>query len=355
MEVALVGFKQSGKSTLLAALSGRKAAPGSSVSDKAVVPVPDRRLTWLTELYQPAKTVPATIECLDTAGLSFADRSDQGTSRKVMAQLKTVDMFVVVIRAFESEQVPAYRSHVDPLRDIKEMQSEFLIADLEVVTTRGERLQEQIKKGVKSQDRDKLELAVHLKLQTALEAEKPASTVELTAQETELIKSLGLVTTRPYAVVVNVDESAMTSPPVFTGAIDAAVPIIPLCIKLEEELSQLDSASRAEFMFSLGIDEPAADKFVRACYTAMGYVSFLTVGQDEVRAWPIKKNSSALDAAGKIHSDIKRGFIRAETMSYADLQALGNEKAVRAAGKMRLEGKSYVVQDGDIINFRFNV
>lgn len=356
MEVALIGFKQSGKSTLLSAISGKKAAlPGSMALDKAIVPVPDPRIDWLTKLYKPKKTVLATIDCTDLPGVSFIDAAERSAARRFLGQLKAIDMCVLVVRGFENDAVPPYRGSIDPQRDIKELQSEFLLSDLEIVLNRIERLQEQIQKVAKTQDHDKLELAVQQKLQTALEAEKPASTVELSPQEYELIKSLGLFTLKPLMVVVNVSEDKLGEQLDLSKTVNAGVPVVALCAKIEQELSQLDPQSRTEFMSDLGISVPAANKFVASCYTAMGLISFLTVGEDEVRAWPIRRQTLALDAAGKVHSDIRRGFIRAETMAYDDLSALGDEKAVRAAGKMRLEGKTYEVQDGDIINFRFNV
>ena len=356
MKVALVGLQQSGKSTLLSAISGKAAVPsGSAHIEEAVVPVPDPRLDWLTKLYQPKKTVQATIDCLDLPGFSFIDESGRAGARRLISQIKTVDMFVMVVQGFSAEGVGAYRGSLDPLRDIRELQSEFLLSDLELVTTRIDRLEKQVTKATKTQQQDKAELALQLKLQEALEAEKPAHTAIKDDSELEIIKSLGLLTLKPFMVVINTGEENPTKGYDISGVVDQSVPVISLSAKLEQELIQLDQASREEFMKDLGIQETAGARFVKSCYTALGLISFLTVGPDEVRAWPIKAETTALDAAGKIHTDIKRGFIRAETMAYADLHELGEEKAVKAAGKMRLEGKTYIVQDGDIINFRFNV
>ncbi len=190
-----------------------------------------------------------------------------------------------------------------------------------------------------------------MKLQEAIEAEQPISSVIHTDEERATIKSLGFLTLKPMAVVINVGEDEAGE----TIGVEGPISAVTMCAKLEHELAQLDAESRETFMADLGISESAAEKFVQMCYSTLGLISFLTAGADEVRAWPIKDGTIAVDAAGKIHSDIKRGFIRAETMAYEDLKELGDEKAVKAAGKTRLEGKEYVVKDGDIINFRFNV
>jgi ribosome-binding ATPase YchF (GTP1/OBG family) len=229
----------------------------------------------------------------------------------------------------------------------------MLLADLELVTTRIERLEKSVNKPTKTQAREKAELELQLKLQEAIESEKPISSVIENSLQMDLIKPLNFLTLKPIMVVANVGEDQLDEA-IDLGAGDD-IEVIQLCASLESELAQLDEADRAEFMADMGLTEPASKKFIQSCYSTLGLIGFLTVGKDEVRAWPIEKGTSALDAAGKIHSDIKRGFIRAETMAYADLKELGDEKAVKAAGKMRLEGKAYTVEDGDIINFRFNV
>jgi hypothetical protein len=237
------------------------------------------------------------------------------------------------------------------------LRTELLLTDLELVTTRIDNLEKQIHKPVQAHahDKDKAELELQKKLQQAIESEKPISSVIETDEQLEIIKSLGFLTLKPMVVVVNTGEKQLDAKFDFTGVIDSSVPVITLCAELEYELSQLDPVSRREFMADLGITEPEASKFVNSCYSAMGEISFLTVVSDELRAWPIKKGTVALDAAGKVHTDIKRGFIKAEIFSFDDLKKLGSEKAVKAAGKIRIEGKTYVVKDGDIINFRFNV
>jgi hypothetical protein len=356
MQAALLGLMQSGKSTIFSAISGKDIPPmGATAIEEAIVPVPDDRLEWLESLYQPRKTTHATIDVLDLPGFNFADDHGRAAARRLINQIRTADMLVLTVRAFENPAVPAYGGGVDAKRDLCELQTELLLADLELVTTRIERLEKQVHKPTKTQAKDKAELALQKKLQEAIEAERPISSAVETDEERALIKSLGFLTQKPMAVVVNVGEEDLGRRFDFDDVLEDSAPVVALCAKLEHELAQLDEESRAAFKADLGIEESAAQKFVQVCYSALGLVSFLTVGGDEVRAWPIRRGTVAVDAAGKVHTDIKRGFIRAETMTFADLKELGDEKAVKAAGKTRLEGKEYVVQDGDVINFRFNI
>lgn len=356
MKVALLGLLQSGKSTILSAVSGKKIPPiGSTSIEEAIVPVPDERLGWLTEYYKPKKTVYATVDCLDLPGFNFTDDHGRAAARRLINQIRTVELLVLVVRSFENPAVPAYRNKVNPAGDLAELRTEMLLADLELVATRIERLEKQVHKPTKTQAQDKVELALQKKLQEAIESEKPISSAIETEAELKMIKSLGFLTLRPIVVAVNVSEDQLDKKFDFSGEIDSSVPVIAMCAKLEHELAQLDDESRAEFMADLDITESAASKFVESCYSALGLISFLTVGSDEVRAWPIKQGTIAHNAAGKVHSDIQRGFIRAETFTFDDLKEVGSEKGLKAAGKIRLEGKDYIVKDGDIINFRFNV
>lgn len=351
MKAAFLGLIGSGKSTLLAAVSGRKYSnAGIAQIEEIVVPVPDERLDWLYDLYKPRKTVRATIDCLDVPGLSFADDHTRASARKILGNVRTSDMLVIVIRAHSGGGVKA-----EPVKELSDLMTELLLADLELVETRIENLQKQIAKPSKDQAKQKAELDLQLKLRGALESEKPLKTVVKTADEHEIAKPLGFFTLKPIVVVFNTAEDNAAQKFDTAGIIDSSVPTISVCAEIEYEISQLDAESKAEFMKDMGLSEPAANKFVQGCYSALGLINFFTAGEDENRAWSIPVGTTALDAAGKIHSDIKRGFIRAETMSYSDLKQLGDEKAVKAAGKMRLEGKTYIVQDGDIMNFRFNV
>lgn len=356
MKVALLGLLQSGKSTILAALTGKAVpAAGAASIDETIVPVPDERFEWLAPYCKPKKTTYATIDCLDLPGFNFMDDHGRAAARRLIGQIRTVELVVLVVRAFDDPAVPAYRNTVNPSRDLAELQTELLLADLELVTTRIEKLEKQVHKPTKTQAQDKAELALQKKLQEAIESEKPISSAVQTEAERAMIKSLGFLTLRPAVVAVNVGEDHLDEKFDFSDRLDNSTPVITICAKLEHELAQLDAESRAEFMADMGIAESAASKFVSSCYSALGLISFLTIGSDELRAWPIKRGTVALDAAGKVHSDIKRGFIRAETFSFDELKEYGDEKALKAAGKIRLEGKDYVVQDGDIINFRFNV
>ncbi len=356
MKVALLGLLQSGKSTLLAGVSGKDVPPmGTTHVVEAIVPVPDERLAWLTAFYKPKKTVHATVDCLDVPGFSFLDDPGRAGARRWIDKIRTMDMLVLVVRGFTDNAVPPYRNSVDPARDLAELQTELLLADLELVMTRIERLEKQITRPTKSQAQDKAELALQKRLQEAIESEQPIRSAIETAAELEMIKSLNFLTLKPVAVAVNVGEDELDAVFDFSATLPPSVPVVSVCAKLEYELSQLDTESRVAFMEDLGITTTAAGKFVNSCYQALGLISFLTVGPDEVRAWPLQADTIALEAAGKIHSDIKRGFIRAETFSYVDLKEFGSEKELKAAGKIRLEGKEYVVQDGDILNFRFNV
>lgn len=356
MKVALLGLLQSGKSTIFSAISGKKiSASGTAAIEEAMVQVPDERLDWLNSYYKPKKTTYATIDCLDLPGFNFADEHGRAAARRLIGQIRTVDLLILVLRAFENPSVPPYRNRVDPAADLIELRTELLLSDLELVTTRIEKLEKQITKPTKTQPHDKAEMALQKRLQEAIEAEKPISSAVKSEEEREIIKSLGFLTLKPMVITVNVGENQSEKKFDFSPGIDKSVPVVSLCAELEYELAQLDLESRREFMADLGITEPAKARFVKSCYSALGLISFLTVVSDELRAWPVKQGTVALDAAGKVHSDIKRGFIRAEVFNFNDLKALGSEKAVKAAGKVRLEGKDCVVHDGDIINFRFNV
>ncbi|HUT45752.1 MAG TPA: DUF933 domain-containing protein [Sedimentisphaerales bacterium] len=356
MKVALIGLLQSGKSTILASLSG-KAIPaiGSASIEEAIVPVPDERFDWLTEHYKPKKTTHATVDCLDLPGFNFTDEHGRAAARRLIGQIRTVELLVLVVRAFENPSVPPYRTTVDPARDLAELQTELLLADLELVTTRIGNLEKQAHKPTRAQARDKAELALQKKLAEAIESERPISSAIETDAEREMIKPLGFLTLKPIVIAVNVGDDQLDETFDFADRVGGSIPVITICAKLEYELAQLDADSRAEFIADFGIVESAASKFVKSCYSALGLISYLTVASNELRAWPIKEGTTAVDAAGKVHTDLKRGFIRAETFSYDELRELGSEKALKAAGKIRLEGKEYVVQDGDIINFRFNV
>lgn len=355
MKVALIGPLLSGKSMLFAAVSGKRAAASGSASiEEAIVPVPDERFDYMEGLYQPKKVTAATIDALDVPGLSFTDEHGRAAARRLLNKIRTVDMLVLVVRAFEDTAVAPYKNTVDASRDLAEMKTELLLADYELISARIEKLEKQIKKPAKSHN-DAAELKLQRKLAECIESEKPLSTAVKTDEEYSMVKSLGFLTLKPIMVAVNIGENQINQSFVFGEGFDRSVPLVCISAKLENELAQLDEQSRREFMADLGLKSSAIGKFVNGCYKALGLISFLTTGSDELRAWPIKQGTTAVEAAGKVHSDIQRGFIRARTFSFEELKQYGSEKALKAAGKIRLEGKKYVVQDGDIIDFRFNV
>ncbi len=354
MKVALIGPPQSGKTTLFTAVTGHEAPPAQTGQEHlASVKVPDPRLDGLAEISKPDRIVPATLDFVDVPGVSLAGPQAHAEFRRHVASLRTCDALVVVLRAFASDAVPAYRDRIDPGDDLAELLPELAFADLEVVANRIERLQKQIIKPTPTQDRDKRELALLERCQEALEGDRAISSVVEHEDERHLVSSFAFLTQKPLVVVVNVSEADLTSPPTVTCE-DAAV-VLPLSAEIEAEIAQLDPADRGEFMADLGISEPARDRLIRACHRALGLISFLTESEEEVRAWSIPAGTIAVDAAGKVHTDMARGFIRAETVAYTDLAEAGSMKAAKAAGKVRLEGRNYVVQDGDVILFRFNV
>lgn len=262
---------------------------------------------------------------------------------------------MAVVRDFKNDAVSPHRDRVDPAGDLAGLNDDFLFADLETVSTRIDKIGQGLRKPSKQQEEQKKELAVLEQCQTALEDLKPVWTVLSKNEDmAALVRSFAFLTEKPLIVVVNVSEDAAAAEPTVTEP--HAHSILNVCAQAEAEIGELDDADRKVFLADLGIAKPARARFVNSCYAAAGLISFLTSGEDEVRAWTIRKGSTAVEAAGKIHSDIARGFIRAETMAYDDLVAAnGDEKAVKSAGKLRQEGKDYVVQDGDIIHFKFNV
>jgi hypothetical protein len=356
MRVALVGPMQSGKTTLFAAVAeGSGSGVDLSRPDQphlATVKVPDERLDWLAEQFQPKKTTPAELELLDLPGFDLSDEAGRQRGKAHWPKMRQSEMIVYVLRAFQDDSVAAYRGRVDPEADLDELRSEMLFADLEQVGARIEKLQAAIKKPTPKRDEQQRELDLMLRMQEALENETSIRDVIQNDTEHSLIRSFGFLSQKPVLAVVNrgEDQAADDGEATF-----GSLPSLCLSARIEEEIAQLDAEEQAEFLADLGLTEPAADRFIRACYERMDLISFLTVGEDECRAWTIPAGSSAVEAAGKIHTDIARGFIRAETVSYEDYRAAGDMKGAKAAGKVRLEGKDYVVQDGDIINFRFNV
>jgi len=355
MKIAFIGPLQSGKSTLFRAVTGQSPADHPGMGEHlAIVKVPDPRLDWLFDLFKPKKKVEATIECLDVPGFGHETPAQQTEFRKCLPSIRQCDALVAVVRAFDNPTVPAYRNRVDAQADLEELAAELMFCDLESVTARIEKLEKSLKKPTKTHEEEKRQLDLLLRCQTALENDKPLSTVVESEEESKMVGGFAFLSLMPLIVVINVgaDDAAKTAPFEYPHALTTIV----LCADMEEQIAQLDPEDRKAFMEDLGVSESARDRLINACYDALGLISFLTGGgENEVRAWAVKKGTSAVEAAGKIHSDIARGFIRAETVAFEELKAAGDMRAAKAAGKVRLEGKNYIVQDGDLITFRFNV
>ncbi len=354
MRFALIGPPQSGKSTLFAAITGQAIDPAQAgLERRAAVKVPDARLDFLAALYKPRKHTEATVDFLDVPGISLDDPHGQAEFRRCAADLRTCAGLVAVVRAFASDEVVPYRNRVDPQADLDELHAELLFADLEQVSNRIQKLEKQVARAGPTQEADKRELALMQRIRVALEAEQAVSDAVHSEEDLRITGGFGFLTQKPLVVVLNVSEAECTVPPPFVHA--AARVTIALSARIEAEIAGLPPTDRAAFLADLGLAEPARNRLIRTCYEAAGLISFLTHGPDEVRAWTIARGTPAVEAAGKIHTDIQRGFIRAETVSFSDLQAAGDMKSARAAGKVRLEGKAYLVADGDVIIFRFNV
>ena len=365
MKLAIIGLSNSGKTTVFNALTGQNIettfyATVAGDPHYGVVKVPDQRLEKLSEIYRPKKTTHATVEYVDYIGLTKGDVTQNG---KVFDLIKDADAVVHVVRAFVGEMVTHPLNSVDPLRDIETVELEFMFGDLEFVEKRLQRMEEAAKKGKKQSESEK---KLMLKCKEALEKEIPLRNVEFDEEEQKAMKPLQFASTKPEIIVLNVGEDDLASGRVkeLLKCVDEYIQdkklsvttsVVSLCGKIEMEIAQLSPEEASVFLEDLGIEEPALYKLIKESYTLLGLISFLTAGEDEVRAWTITKGMNAQKAAGKIHSDIERGFIRAELVSYDDFMADGGMSAARDKGHLRLEGKTYEVKDGDIINFRFNV
>jgi GTP-binding protein YchF len=370
VKLAIIGLSNSGKTTVFNALTGQNLETTlyPSVSGEphlGVVKIPDPRIDKLAEIFKPKKITHATVEYIDYIGLT---KGDVEQNRKVFDLIKDADAIVHVVRAFKDDTVVHPLNDVNPLRDVETVELELIFGDLEFVEKRLERMEEGLKKrGKKPDEREKKLLQ---KCREALEKEIPLRNIVFDEEEERAMKPLQFVTTKPEVVVINVGEDELGS----QKAADSEKEIrgyfenryrdpslktrhssLSLCGKIEMEIAQLSPEEARAFLDDLGIQEPALNKLIHVSYDLLGLISFLTVGEDEVRAWTVTKGTSAHRAAGKIHSDIERGFIRAEVVHYDDFIASGSMHAARDKGLLRLEGKTYEIRDGDIINFRFNV
>jgi GTP-binding protein YchF len=345
MKIGLVGFPGCGKSTVFGALTGRRVETGyasrSSSAHLAVVKVPDPRVDALAELYSPKKITYAEIEFRD-----LPSGHDAELDRTSLNAMREVDALCQVLRGFESEAGDA----PDALREIIDLEAETLLADLQVAEARVERLRKD-----RSNPR---ELALLERIQEALEAETPLRSMELGEEEQRLVAGYAFLTRKPLLLVLNVpeDDAALEiAEPIRVAAKERGLGLVSLSGPVEMDIAELPVAEQPEFLESLGLKEPASGRFVRAAFALIDLISMLTAGPDECRAWPIRRGTFAPKAAGRIHSDIERGFIRVEVTAFEDLIELGSEARCRDAGKLRVEGKEYEVCDGDVVHFRFNV
>ncbi len=325
MKAAIIGLPQSGKSTVFCVITGAAVDPHAPPEPRnAVVHVPDSRLPYVAELYRPKKVTEATVEFVDVPGCSLDDVKGQEEWRRVLPVVRQADLLVVVVRDFESASVPAYRNRVDARADFAAVWDEIIFADLDTVTTRVERIEAQLKKPTKTHDLEKRELALLERCREALESGLPLSTVIHTEDERRQVSSFAFLTEKRLVCVRNVsDDQAATAEALEIAHVNGG---IALSSSIEAEIAMLDPEDRPAFLADFGLEAPSQDRLIKLCYTACGMISFITVGSEEVRAWALAEGGTALDAAGKVHTDFARGFIRAETVAYDDLVAHTDDK-----------------------------
>jgi GTP-binding protein YchF len=365
MKLGIVGLPNVGKSTLFSAITNVSAEaanyPFCTIEPNiGVVPVPDRRLDFLRDMYLPKKYTPAVIEFVDIAGLVRGASKGEGLGNRFLANIRETSAIIHVVRCFDDEDVIHVEGTADPARDIEIINLELIFADMEMLERRVDKAQ----KAAKSDKKFLREAEVFTKLLSHLEGGNPARTFDCAEEDRDLIETADLISLKPVIYLANMSETdfspqGMEANPYYKIVRDIAAGegaiALAICAKAEQEVAQLDAEDRPAFLEELGIDESGLDKLIKGPYDLLGLISYLTAGPEEVRAWTIRQGTKAPQAAGKIHSDFEKGFIRAETVAFADLESAGSMTAAKERGLVRSEGKEYVMRDGDVVLFRFNV